>query len=213
MQISVAGQSSITLPAECVIVSVTLGFTGDDRAVVMRDTAALADAVRAKLDAVVADEGGSDARLTGLRTWTKIRYDDKGRPQSPQHVAEVRGSVRVKDLSRVAGFLGDLSSTDGVQIGSLDWRLYDETLASRKPEVLAGAYANAVERAEWIAKAAGKRVLEVTSIEDGGAVSYAQPRMRMAAAMAYDESAPAFDLDPEDVEVSASLNVRFEAVE
>lgn len=212
MQITVAGHSSVTIPAECVIVSVTLGFTGGERGIVMRDTAALAEAVRTKLEAVIADGGGSEARLTGLRTWTKIRYDEKGQPQEPQHVAQVRGSVRLKDLSRVAGFLGDLSSTAGVEIGALDWQLFDDTLARTKPEVVEGAYANAVERAEWIAKAAGRRVLEVASIEDGGASAYPQARMDMAA-MAYDQSGPTFNLDPEDVEVTASLSVKFNAVE
>ncbi|NHB84924.1 hypothetical protein G7085_10720 [Tessaracoccus sp. HDW20] len=56
----------------------------------------------------------------------------------PQHVAQVRGSVTVKDLSRVAGLLGDLASMDGVEIGDLQWRLSEETLRRIQPEVLRG---------------------------------------------------------------------------
>ena len=45
MRITVTGNSRLTLPAECVAVSVTLGFTGPDRGSVVADTAAVTDRV------------------------------------------------------------------------------------------------------------------------------------------------------------------------
>ena len=110
MNISVVGTRSVTLPAECVVVTLTVGFMGPDRDKVVADTAEVAEQVRAKLDEVTADDGGSDAKLTSLRTWTTIPYDDQGQPKTPQHVAQVRGSVRISDLSRVGPFLGDLAN-------------------------------------------------------------------------------------------------------
>ena len=71
---------------------------------------------------------------------------------------------------------------------------------------LAGAFANALERAEWIAGAAGRANPVVESIEDNGTPSFAMARGK-SAFMA--DSAPSFDLDPEDVEVSATLSVKF----
>jgi len=208
MDVSVVGSSSVTLPAECAVVSLTVGFTGVSRDAVLRDTAEAAERVRAKLDAVVADGGGGDARLSSLRTWTNIVYDQHGQPGEPQHVAEIRGSVTIKDLSRVAGFLGGLASSEGVEIGDLSWRLFDATLRRVQPEVLRGAFDDAQQRAQWIAEAADKSGLSVVRIEDGGAphVGFAQTRMMMAK-----DAGPAFDLDPQDVEVAASLSVTFRA--
>ena len=207
MDVSVVGSNSVTLPAECVVVSLTVGFTGAENETVIRDTAEAVQSVRARMDAAIADDGGSDARLTGLRTWTNIPYDQNGVPGEPQHVAEVRGSVTIKDLSRVAGFLGDLSAMPGVEVGGLNWRLFDATLARVQPEVLRGAFDDAEQRAKWIAEAADQSGLRVERIEDGGAphFGYGQGKM-MSMAM---DSASGFDLDPEDVNVSASLNVTF----
>lgn len=206
MNISVVGTRSVTLPAECVVVTLTVGFMGPDRDKVVADTAEVAEQVRAKLDEVTADDGGGDAKLTSLRTWTTIPYDDQGQPKTPQHVAQVRGSVRISDLSRVGPFLGELATKEGAQVGHLDWRLFDETLARLQPEVLAGAFGDALERAEWIAGAAGRANPVVESIEDNGTPSFAMARGK-SAFMA--DSAPSFDLDPEDVEVSATLSVKF----
>lgn len=209
MDISVVGTTSVTLPAECVVVTLSLSFTGPDRDTVARDTAQLAERVKAELDAVVADDGGSDARLSALRTWTNIPYDSEGKPGQPQHVSQVRGSVTIKDLTRVGPFLGSLATTEGVQVEGLNWKLFEATMLKLQPEVLAGAFEDAFRRAQWIAEAAGRSVLEVSSIEDNGAPTYGFARGKMAMAMA--DGAPSFDLDPEDVEVTATLGVKFAA--
>lgn len=209
MEITVEGNSAAVLPAECVSVDLTIGFTGPSRDQVVRDTAAASEVVRSLLDAVVADDGGSDARLTGLRTWTNIPYDRNGKPGHPQHVAQVRGSVTIKDLTRVAGFLGDLATTSGAQVAGVNWRLFDATRDRVQPEVLRGAFEDALQRARWIADAAGASDLKVASIEDRGGPTFAPPMKAMRMAMA--DSAPSFDLDPDDVQVAATLNVKFTA--
>lgn len=208
MNISVVGSSSVVLPAECVVISLAVGFTGSDREQVSRDTADLSDSVRADLVALTADGGGTDAKLSGLRVWTNVAYDEKGRPGESIHTAQVRGSVSVTDLTKVGPFLGQMATTEGVQVEGLDWRLADATTQRVQPEVLAAAFADAQRRAEWIAAAAGGSTLEVESIEDGGSPGF-YPRAKMAMAMA--DGAASFELDPEDVEVSATLNVRFSA--
>lgn len=209
MEITVDGTNAVVLPAECVAVTLTIGFTGPGREPVVRDTADATDAVRALLDAVVADDGGSDARLTGLRTWTNIPYDRDGRPGHPQHVAQVRGSVTIKDLTRVAGFLGELATTQGAQVEGVNWQLFDATRDRVQPEVLRGAFEDARQRAQWIAEAAGYSEVTVASVEDNGAPSFGPPLK--AARMAMADSAPSLDLDPEDVQVAATLRVRFAA--
>lgn len=125
MKISVSGNRQLKVPAECVGIAITLGFTGEDRERVIADTAALAETVRGLLERATSDGRGRDARLPGLRTWTTMSYDEKGAPAQTQHVAEVRGSVNIDDLATVGPLLGELAATAGVQIGGLDWGLTD----------------------------------------------------------------------------------------
>lgn len=207
MNITVVGSRSVVLPAECVQIRLTTGFTDADSLSVMRRTSSALDLVRERLDEAVADGGGRDVRLSGLRTWTTIPYDNEGRPGDPQQVAQVRGSVIITDLTRVADLLGDLAAADGVEVEGLDWRLTEETLRRIQPEVLQGAFEDARQRAEWIAGAAGQTGLQVASIEDQGARGGGMPRGRMLKMAAADSVS--FDLDPDDVEVSATLNVQF----
>lgn len=206
MRITVTGTSTVTLPAECVAVTLTLGFSGADREPVIADTAALADRLRARLAEAVASGAARDLTLSGLRTWTATPVDERGRPAPAQHTAEVRGSVVLDDLTVAGPLLGELATVPGVQIGLLDWRLRDATVADLQPRALADAFGRARRRAEWIAAAAGAGSLEVVSITDGGAPgTFARSAMRMA------EAAPSFDLDPGEVDLSATLTVDFDA--
>ncbi|MBK7822153.1 MAG: SIMPL domain-containing protein [Tessaracoccus sp.] len=206
MKITVTGNSQMTLPAECVAVSLSAGFTGSDRAAVVTDTAALLERLRARLDDAVADGRGRDVRLSSLRTWTSVGDDRRGRVR---HVAEVRGSFVLDDLSTVGPLLGELAGIDGVQIGNLEWQLTDETLKAIQPDVLKAAFTHAVQRAEWIAAAAGLGTVEAVAIRDDAPPRFARPMM--ARAMMADSAAPSIDLDPEDVDVSVILNVDFDA--
>ena len=151
MKITVTGTSQMTLPAECVSVGISAGFTGPDRAAVVADTAALVERLRARLDEATADGRGRDVRLSSLRTWTSVG----GKRGTVRHVAEVRGSFVLDDLGVVGPLLGELAGIDGVQIGNLDWQLTENTLKAIQPDVLKAAFDHAVQRAEWIAAAAG----------------------------------------------------------
>lgn len=206
MNITVVGSNSVVLPAECVRIRLTVEFTDPDSDLVMRRTSGCMDLVRTRLETAVSDGGGTDARLSGLRTWTNIPYSEDGKAGLPQYVAQVRGSVMITDLTRVAGLLGDLAVMEGVDVEGLDWRLADETSKRVQPEVLKGAFEDARQRAQWIADAAGGTGLEVASIEDSGAPG-ARPQARMMKAAMADSVS--FDLDPEDVGVSATLTVTF----
>lgn len=206
MKITVTGNSQMTLPAECVAVSLSAGFTGSDRAGVVADTAALVERIRVRLSDAVADGRGREVRLSSLRTWTNVS-DNKH--ATVRHVAEVRGSFVLDDLSTVGPLLGELAGIDGVQIGNLDWQLTEDTLKAIQPDVLKAAFEHAVQRAEWIAAAAGLGAVEAVAVRDDAPPRFARPML--ARAMMADSAAPSIDLDPEDVDVSVLLNVDFEA--
>ena len=205
MKITVTGNSQMTLPAECVSVGISAGFTGPDRAAVVADTAALVERLRARLDEATADGRGRDVRLSSLRTWTSVG----GKRGTVRHVAEVRGSFVLDDLSVVGPLLGELAGIDGVQVGNLDWQLTENTLKAIQPDVLKAAFDHAVQRAEWIAAAAGLGAVEAVAVRDDAPPVFARPMM--ARAMMADSATPSIDLDPEDVDVSVMLSVEFSA--
>ena len=70
--------------------------------------------------------------------------------------------------------------------------------------------ADATTRATWIAEAAGFTTVTVASVQDNGRQAY---RGAGKAAMFMDMggSVPSIRLDPEDVDVSADLTIRFRA--
>ncbi len=72
------------------------------------------------------------------------------------------------------------------------------------------AHADATTRATWIAEAAGFTTVTVASVQDNGRQAY---RGAGKAAMFMDMggSVPSIRLDPEDVDVSADLTIRFRA--
>ena len=144
-------------------------------------------------------------RLSSRRTWTSVG----GKRGTVRHVAEVRGSFVLDDLGVVGPLLGELAGIDGVQIGNLDWQLTENTLKAIQPDVLKAAFDHAVQRAEWIAAAAGLGAVEAVAVRDDAPPMFARPMM--ARAMMADSATPSIDLDPEDVDVSVMLSVEFSA--
>ncbi len=211
MRITVTGTSRITLPAECVAVNLTLGFTGPDRDSVVTDTAAVTDRIRERLEAAASTGAVRDTKLTSLRSWTSTPLNARGKTQPPQHTAEVRGSFMVVELPALGELLGELAAAPGVQVGWLDWRLRDSTLAEVQPRALADAFDDAHRRAEWISTAAGRGGVEAVAIQDQGGGIAPMAFARKASREMMMDSAPSINLDPQDVEISVSLTVEFTA--
>lgn len=211
MRITVTGTSRITLPAECVAVNLTLGFTGPDRDSVVTDTASVTDTIRERLEAAASTGAARDIKLTSLRSWTSTPLNTRGKAQPPQHTAEVRGSFMVVELAALGELLGELAATPGVQVGWLDWRLRDSTLAEVQPRALADAFDDAHRRAEWISTAARRGGVEAVAIQDQGGGIAPMAFARKASREMMMDSAPSINLDPQDVEISVSLTVEFTA--
>lgn len=207
MKITVNGTSELKLPAECAAVSLTVSLTGTDRADVVARTSAIVDQVRESLTAAIADGAGRDLRLSNLRTWTNVLHDERGRQGETQHVAEVRGTVTFDDLSRLGDVLGALSVSEGINVNHVSWELREDTMRRMQPEALRAAYADATSRATWIAEAAGFSTVTVASVQDNGRHMFRGAGKAMF--MDAGGSVPSMRLDPEDVDVSADLTIRF----
>ena len=83
-------------------------------------------------------------------------------------------------------------------------------IVARTAAIVDQVSADATTRATWIAEAAGFTTVTVASVQDNGRQVY---RGAGKAAMFMDMggSVPSIRLDPEDVDVSADLTIRFRA--
>ncbi|MDO5677222.1 MAG: SIMPL domain-containing protein [Propionibacteriaceae bacterium] len=201
MKITVTGSSRVKVPAECAQVAFGVSRRGGDHDTVIAEVSAVAQEVRALLSELTPDDDGDQAHLSGLRTWTDFPHGEE-----PVHVAQMDGSVMVWELSELGVFLARLGTVDGATVDSVQWKLTRNTRDAVEPEAIQDAFQDARQRARWIASAAGRQGFEVVSVTDGGG----EPGYHFKAAYMRDGGAPSLDLDPVDVEISASLTVVFE---
>ena len=210
MKITATGTSELSLPAECALVSLHVAKQGPDRRTVVEGTGSVAEQVREVLAGSIADGGGRELRLSSLRTWTDIPTDHRGRRTEARYGAEIRGSVIIDDLTRLADLLIALAALDGVEVGQIGWNLKEETLVRMEPAALREAFGAAQRRAKWIAEAAGLSSVSAVSVQDDrGSRSFTGAIFKAAS---FGEASAPLRLDPEDVDVSASLTVEFEAL-
>ena len=118
MRITVTGNSRLTLPAECVAVSVTLGFTGPDRGSVVADTAAVTDR-----DAVIA--------ITGHETLLSFSLMQAAMMFCFGLVMSNFGAIAMEPLGHVAGaaasIQGFITTIGGALFGFIIGQMFDGT--------------------------------------------------------------------------------------
>jgi len=135
------------------------------------------------------------------------------------HSAQTNFSIRFKDFSRMGSIVSDLAKLPHVQIRGLSWSLTDATREATQTEARAAAVKDAIKQAKEYAAAVGKKnvvPVEMTGEADGG--GFGSPFGRVAAQMptgALFGSASRgleerINFEPQDVDVGASVRVRFE---
>ena len=137
------------------------------------------------------------------------------------HYGTVDFTATFTDFAVLSFWAGEVVEREGVQLGWIEWQLTPETRASTERAVASGAVGVAVERANAYAGALGLAAVTPLEIADLGLltrnVSPAAPqqeRMLVAkASFAADSSggAPAVQLQPEDIVVTAAVEARFSA--
>ena len=144
--------------------------------------------------------------------------DQNGRRLAVRVQAQVNLEAVFTDFGALAEFTATAGVRDGVRLGWVHWYLTDETAADAEEGVIGQAIGRARRRALAMARADGAKEIQIEEISDPGLMGDASaldagalaPRAMRAMAL---ESAPEVDVTPSDIEVSATVQVRFTTVD
>ncbi|WP_194411311.1 SIMPL domain-containing protein [Microbacterium cremeum] len=217
--ITVRGEHETRLAPERAVAHLTIRAEGPERGAVVERMAALAEPVRDDLTS--RKTAGTLAEWSSQRVavWSERPWNQEGKRLALVHYASVDVSATFTDFAVLSWWAGEVAEREGVQFGWIDWQLTPETRTRVEREVATEAVRVAVTRADAYAAALGLEKVTPLEIADVGLLSRrdhpeAGPRPLMArAAFAADSagSAPAVQLQPEDIVVSAGVEARFMA--
>lgn len=197
--ITVRGESESRIAPERAIAHVTASVDGPVRGSVVEQIASLAQPVRADLQARKDAGGIVDWASQRVAVWSDRPWNNEGRQLDLVHHASVELTATFTDVLALSDWLNAIATTDGWQVGAVEWQLTPETRAT--------AYATAI----------GKTTVTPVQIADlgllsGGSPERHAPRMLAKAAMMDAAgSGPAVEFRPDDIVVTAAVEARFEA--
>lgn len=215
--ITVRGEHERRVAPEEAVAHLSIRAEGPERGAVVERMAALAAPLRDDL-ASRKDAGGiSDWSSQRVSVWANRPWSDQGKQLALVHYASVEVTATFTDFTALSWWISDVAERDGVQVDNVVWRLTPATASSTESDVAAQAVKVAVERATAYASAIGLTALTPLEIADLGLLTDASPgpapapkMMRAMAMNAMDAGgAPAVELQPEDIVVTAAVEARF----
>lgn len=212
--ITVRGEHEVRSAPERAVAHATAAVDGPDRSRVVEALAAVAESVRADVEALRGAGGIVEWNSGQASVWTERPWNADGRQLDPVHHAAVDIEAVFDDFAALSRWLDGISVQDGIRIGHIDWQLTPATRARLEREAAASAVEAAVVRASAYASAVGRSTVVPVEIADVGLLqpdgSGGPPAPLMArAAFSADGGAPAIDLRPGDIVVTAAVEARF----
>lgn len=216
--ITVRGEHEVHVAPEEAVAHLTVRAEGPERGAVVERIAALAAPLRDDLTA--RKEAGGVVEWTSQRVsvWANRPWNNEGKQLALVHYASVEITATFSDFAALSWWLSEVAERDGVQVDTVAWRLTPATTKTVQAQVAAHAVSVAVDRATAYAGAIGLSALTPVEIADVGLLARPAdspspaPKMMRAMAMSMDAgAAPALELQPEDIVVSAAVEARFVA--
>ncbi|NRD26598.1 SIMPL domain-containing protein [Frigoribacterium sp. VKM Ac-2836] len=222
--LSVSGSATHRHRAERGVVHLSMGFEGDDREKVVRDTIAVHSRLSEQATAWRRQEAATwwSARSVTVAVVTERETDRGEGGEATRASSTVRFrtraavDVRFSDFEALASWVGDVALEPGVDIEWVEWSLSHARRPEVEKAVRVAAIADAVTRAGDYAEALGLGRPTLQSVfEPGlrpGAPGGGSPfGLARAAATFSSGGSTTFDLHPDDIEVSAEVSADFVA--
>jgi uncharacterized protein YggE len=220
--LSVSGSATHRHRAERGVVHLTVGFDGDDREEVVRDTAAVHSRLTEQATAWRRQEAATwwSAQSVTVAVETEATTDRGDGADATRASSVVRFrtraavDVRFSDFDALASWVGDVAVEPGVTVEWIEWSLSHDRRPEVEKAVRVAAIADAVTRAGDYAEALGLGRPTLQSVfEPGlrpGAPGGGSPFGLARAVATFSSGGPvAFDLHPDDIEVTAEVSADF----
>jgi len=220
LEIRVKGSSTITHRAERGVLTVLISSSGLSQEIVSQEVKSATNSVQELFRELAPKDGlGYPTRsaaitvfsMTSLRTRTWIPEDNNGKPLSPrQYNANVRFEVIFKDFTKLGEVIATLFNMPHVEIEGTEWRLTDATKAGLGSDSRKAAMQDAVAKARDYAEVIGREVAAVEILDELTTYGRRTKQMaRMAETTSSVNTVSGISLEAEDVELSASVMVKF----
>lgn len=219
--ITVQGQHTEQYVAEQADVQLSVSFDGPKRSDVFDKANTAAEKLRQTINSFFDEETGPVIRWSsdGVNVWGARPWNNEGKQLAVVYHAVIAFNARFNDFDALAKFVEDCASSDGVTVGNLNWSLTDHNLKAAMDEVRVHAVEDAVAKALSYAKALGLSTIMATAIADRGMLgdqSNFAPSggYELASARSFkstDMGTPELSLKPEEIQVSAVVDARFDA--
>jgi len=218
--ITVRGSFSGRYAPEHAVVAATVSFDGPERDPVFARATGIAATLQEQLAALHDAQTGPVIRWSAqrARVWSQRPWNEQGRQLPPVYHAQLDLSATFVDSEALARWVETASTTDGVQLHGIGWRLSEESERAALAEVRAAAVTDALERARAFASSLGLSELDPLALADPGMLGDpAGPQhggmeamsLRASKDMAMGGSELSFT--PEELEISAAVDARFAA--
>jgi hypothetical protein len=207
--IAVRGSSTADVPPELARVVVSVGARSGDRAQALRDLTRRVEEVRTAVEGYGSAVESADTGPLWVRPQVK---DGRPRERVTGYVAGAVLTVTVVDFAVLGDLLLRLADRDMVALEGPFWALRPDSPSHRRARV--GAVADARQRAQEYAEAAGVRLTGLVQIADTGLSGEPAPVRLAARALARDGGRSladegSFDVEPVSQTVHAAVEVRF----
>ena len=216
MDITVVGAHRFAATPERATLSLSAGFESEAKEEAMQMTTRLVTDLHGELQALTATKPSPITWFAVMpiqtRSWRP--YHDKGKILPTRYGAAASLSVKFRDFKALMYLASDLGGRPGVTLNGVVWTLTEVTKAKVEAKVLAGAVKRAHERASVMATAAGASSIVAVEIADPGllrdVVSTGESGYHGVVTRATGAGSEGIQLVPEDIEVSATVHVRFQ---
>ncbi|TRY18272.1 SIMPL domain-containing protein [Tessaracoccus rhinocerotis] len=217
MKITVVGEAKASFQPELAVVHLSLGHESGDLDRAVEKASELADAMNTEFQNLRAKDPCpvTETVLLALSTRSWRPYAQDGSQLPYRHRASSRAKLTFNNFRELSAFIDTWGREDGVSVERVRWKLTDEREEAEKSRVLADAVANARDRAEVLAEAAGAGAVTFVELSDAPFPDSgeSQPMAFAAGAMARGAAGggrgEGVDLTPEDIEVHSTVHARF----
>lgn len=219
-QITVQGQYAARYAAERATAHLTVSFDAPDREQVVAQATAGAEAIADRIEALHDADAGPVVSWSSERprVWSDRPWSNDGAQLPLVHHAQIDITAVFSQFDALADVLTDAVVQPGVQLGGIEWDLTRSTRTTALAEVRSRAVADATDKARVYAQAVGLGTVRAVAIADPGMLGTGgagdgvpAPRMEMMMARAKADGGPGFAFAPEQIEVAAAVDARFEA--